>query len=235
MELADAAIRDIVSRGLLPIVAGGTGLYQRALLHGIVEAPPRDERLRAGMLDEEERDPGVLRRRLEEVDPAAAAQIPAADLVRTVRALEVHVLTGRPITEFQDAHGFQPVRYRALQVAPDWPREELYARIDERVDRMMDAGWLAEVRRLRDEGHGGARAFESVGYRQLADHLDGRRTLEEAVESIKTEHRRYARRQLVWFRAVEEVRWLPAPVDIDELMDLVRTYLKFQPTRPKKM
>ena len=219
VELADRAIADIHRRGLRPLVVGGTGLYLRALLHGIADVPPRDQALRARLLDEESAKPGVLRGRLERVDPQAAGQIPPGDLVRTVRALEVYELTGRPISAHQDSHGFEPVRYPARQIALDWDREELYRRIDSRVERMMDAGWLEEVRGLIRDGLDQSPAFRTVGYPQLKDHLEGKLSLEKAVSEIQKEHRRYARRQLTWFRAQKEIEWIPAPPDADELLE----------------
>ena len=225
-ELADSAITEIRSRKHLPIVAGGTGLYIRALLFGMVDAPSRDEELRAKYLEEESRNPGVLHERLSQVDSLAASQFPPADLVRIVRALEVFELTGRPLSEMQAAHAFQKSRYRFMRMAPDWPREDLRERISERVERMIQAGWLEEVKRLRILGLDDCPAFQSVGYRQLKDHLDGKLSLEEAVESIKTEHRRYARRQLVWFRAIEDIRWLKTPVDVSDVVEMVKEFLQ---------
>jgi tRNA dimethylallyltransferase len=217
VELADRAIAGIHGRGRLPLVVGGTGLYLRALIHGIADVPPRDEELRARLLDEESAQPGALRRKLEQVDPRAAGQIPPGDLVRTVRALEVYQLTGQPISAHQDSHGFEPVRYRARQIALDWDRDELYRRIDARVERMMAAGWLEEVRGLIKDGLDQTPAFRTVGYPQLKDHLEGKLTLEQAVSERQKEHRRYARRQLTWFRAQKEIEWVPAPVDPDSL------------------
>jgi tRNA dimethylallyltransferase len=219
VQLADEAIAGIRERGRLPVVSGGTGLYLRALLHGIADVPPRDEDLRARLLDEESSEPGILHRKLGQADPHAAAQIPRGDLVRTVRALEVFQLTGRPISSHQTSHGFGPVRYRARQIAPDWDREDLYRRIDARVENMMRAGWLEEVRALIQDGLDQSPAFQTVGYPQLKDHLAGRWTLDEAVAAIQKEHRRYARRQLTWFRAVSEIEWLPAPVDVDQIIE----------------
>ena len=221
VELADRAIAEIRQRGRLPVVAGGTGLYLRALLHGIGDVPPRDQALRARLLDEASSRPGALHRRLEQVDPRAAGQIPAGDLVRTVRALEVYELTGQPISEHQTSHGFQPVRYRARQIAPDWDRDELYRRIDARVEGMMDAGWLDEVRGLIRDGLDRSPAFKTVGYPKLKEHLEGELPLAQAVSDIQKEHRRYARRQLTWFRAVKEIEWWPAPVDVDSLAGLI--------------
>jgi tRNA dimethylallyltransferase len=224
-DQADAAIREIRARGKLPIVAGGTGLYIRALLFGIVDAPPRDEALRQDYLDREARDPGCLHRRLAEVDPRAADQIPTGDLARIVRALEVFDQTGQKLSDLQAAHGFQKSRYRYIRVAPDWSREDLHERINQRVLRMMQAGWLDEVRRLREQGLSDCPAFQSVGYRQLNDHLQGKLSMEEAVQSIQAEHRRYAKRQLVWFRAIGDIRWLSTPVDVGELLSKVRGFL----------
>jgi len=218
VELADRAIADIHRRGRRPLVVGGTGLYLRALLHGIADVPPRDQNLRDRMLDEESAQPGTLRRKLEQADPRAAGQIPPGDLVRTVRALEVYELTGLPISAHQDSHGFEPVRYPARQIAPDWDRDELYRRIDARVERMMAAGWLVEVRGLIKDGLDLTPAFKTVGYPQLKEHLEGRLTLEQAVSEIQKEHRHYARRQLTWFRAQKEIEWIPAPPDVDTLV-----------------
>jgi tRNA dimethylallyltransferase len=219
VDLADEAIAGILLRGRLPVVSGGTGLYLRALLHGIAAVPPRDKELRARLLEQESSAPGRLHRRLKQVDPAAAAQIPEGDLVRTVRALEVYELTGNPISSHQSSHGFEPVRYRARQIAPDWDRKELYRRIDARVEKMIAAGWLEEVRALIQDDLDRSPAFKTVGYPQLKAHLGGGLTLPEAVAAIKQEHRRYARRQLTWFRAVAKIEWLPAPIDVDTLVE----------------
>jgi tRNA dimethylallyltransferase len=219
VDLADEAIAGILLRGRLPVVSGGTGLYLRALLHGIAAVPPRDKELRARLLEQESSTPGRLHRRLKQVDPTAAAQIPEGDLVRTVRALEVYELTGNPISNHQSSHGFEPVRYRARQIAPDWDRKELYRRIDARVEKMIAAGWLEEVRALIQDDLDRSPAFKTVGYPQLKAHLGGGLTLPEAVAAIKQEHRRYARRQLTWFRAVAKIEWLPAPIDVDTLVE----------------
>ncbi len=226
VKLADRAMADILGRKRLPVVAGGTGLYIRALLHGIIETPPRDDGLRRRLQAEERRSPGCLHARLEEIDRESAARIPPGDVVRLVRALEVFELTGRPLSRFQSEHGFGKRRFRAFQAAIDWPRDELDARIDRRVHRLLQAGWLAETEALLCEG--ALKALEVVGYRQLRDHLDGRCSLEEAIESIQRAHRRYARQQLKWFRAVDDLRWLPAPVDVDGLEEELREFLADQ-------
>ncbi len=225
--MAAAVIDDIRARGRLPIVCGGTGLYIRALLHGIVDTPVRDEAVRARLLDNEAERPGCLHRRLLEVDPRSAARIPPADLVRIVRALEVYEISGRPLSAIQARHGFGSTSYRSLQAAPLFERQQLYARIEERVERMLAAGWLEEVRALIDLGLSDCRTFETVGYRELREHLVGSTSYAETVERIKRAHRRYARSQMVWFKAIKEINWLSAPVDVEAFAREVRDFLRY--------
>jgi tRNA dimethylallyltransferase len=210
--LADRALAEIRARGKIPLVVAGTGLYLRALLRGLIATPSRDDRLRGALLEEERLRPGCLHQRLASLDPASAGRIPPADLVRILRALEVLQITGVPLSAHQRAHGFATPRYRSLKLAVDWPRPELDLRIDARVDRMMAGGWLGETRRLLEEG--GGRPLNVLGYRQLEQHLLGKIPIAEAVDQIKRAHRRYARKQLAWFKADPEVRWIVAPVDV---------------------
>ncbi|HUU00525.1 MAG TPA: tRNA (adenosine(37)-N6)-dimethylallyltransferase MiaA [Myxococcota bacterium] len=225
--MAAAVIDDIRARGRLPIVCGGTGLYIRALLHGIVDTPARDEAVRARLLGEEAESPGCLHRRLLKVDSRSAMRLPPSDLVRLVRALEVYEISGQPLSAIQASHGFESTGYRALQAAPLFERRQLYARIEERVDRMLSAGWLEEVRALIDSGLADCRTFETVGYRELREHVAGRISFGEAVERIKRAHRRYARSQMVWFKAVKEIKWLSAPVDVEAFAREVRDFLRY--------
>jgi tRNA dimethylallyltransferase len=209
--LADAAIADIAARGRCPIVAGGTGLYVRALLHGLFEGPPADAALRARL--EREGAP-ALHARLGEVDPDAAARIDPNDLRRIVRALEVFELTGTPISVHQRAHDIRraPRRYPTRVVGLDPPRAELARRIEERVAAMLAAGLLDEVRRLVADGHDlGRRAFDAIGYREARLHLRGELPRERIAETMTAATRRFARRQLAWFRSEPEVAWYNAP------------------------
>lgn len=223
--MARAAIADIRARDKVPIVVGGTGLYVRAVLYGLIDTPRTNELLRSRLENEERGDPGCLYRRLLSVDPVAAARLRAGDSMRIIRALEVYELTGRPLTIVQREHNFAKQNYRAWQVAPQWPRAELYRRINERVDRMLDAGWLEEVKRLRREEPAAAPALRVVGYRELGAYLDGERSWDETYAAIQRAHRRYARRQLTWFKAVPELNWWDAPIDIDELEANARKFL----------
>jgi tRNA dimethylallyltransferase len=209
--LASRAINDIEGRGRRVVVAGGTGLYVRALLGGLFPSPPKDPELRSSLTQEAKRlGREALWERLAASDPAAAGRIHPHDLVRIVRALEVIALCGRPLSDLQAGHAFAERAYRYVKVGLRLPREELYRRIEERVEAMLASGWLEEVRSLVSRWGPEVRALQSLGYRQLAAHLAGRLSLEEARGQIIRDTRRYAKRQLVWFRADPQILWLEA-------------------------
>jgi len=218
-ELADRAIADAAARRVPVVVAGGTGLYVRALLLGLFAGPPADPALRARL-----RADGLpaLRARLAEVDPASAARIDANDEKRTVRALEVLELTGEPMSVHQQRHDHRRVapRYPARVIGLAPARPELYRRIDQRVDQMMSAGLLDEVIRLRAAGYGPSlRSQLAIGYAELHRHLDGVLPLGDSIRLIQRNSRHYARRQLSWYRGDPTVTWHPDPraVAIDDL------------------
>ncbi len=183
-----------------PIVVGGTHFYVKALLEGLFEGPPPDEALRDQL---RALDPAARRAELERVDPAAAARIHPNDERRTVRALEVFRQTGRPISEHQKQWDTGKHRPDAVLVMLDWPVEAINRRINARVKQMMEAGLLGEVQNLRKLGRLGPQASEALGYKQLVAHLEGRCTLEEAVERIKIETRRFAKSQRTWLRRLQ--------------------------------
>lgn len=215
--LADAAIADIAARGRVPIVAGGTGLYLRALLHGVAPAPGRDPALRARLEEEAARHGRpALHARLAAVDPASAARIRPNDLVRIVRALEI-AAAGKLPSVLHAEHAFQGDRYDALLVALDPPRAELHARIDARVRQMFGGGLLAEAQALRGRLGGPGLSKLPIGYREAMACVEGTLPLEEAIRRVQVAHRRYARRQVVWLRAERGVEWLAPPVDVDAL------------------
>lgn len=207
--LADAAIADIVSRGRSAIVCGGTFLWVRALLYGLAPSPGADDAVRARhrRVVEAEGRP-ALHAELARVDPRIAARLSPNDFVRVSRALEVYELTGKPMSDFQEEHGFREPRYRARLVGIRWTMDELTARITERVDGMFRAGLLDEVRGLVASGYGDARAMGSVGYRQVKEALD-RGTIDETAlrEEIVRATRVFARRQRTWLRE-RPVEWL---------------------------
>ena len=208
---AEAALQAIRARGRQPIVVGGSGLYVRALLFGLFAAPAVDPVLRAAhRRDAEAEGTAALHRRLEGVDPAAAARIHPHDFVRISRALEVYEQTGQPISALRDAHGFAAARHAArlvgLALAPDLLRE----RIERRVAQMLARGWIEEVRALCAAGHGESHPMGGLGYRQLRDYLHGRLDLDQAMRQTRRETWRFARRQRNWFAHEAAVSWWDA-------------------------
>jgi tRNA dimethylallyltransferase len=231
--LADAAIVAVAARGRLPIVAGGTGLYLRALLHGVVEAPGRDPALRAALEAEAARlGRPALHARLRAVDPEMAARIRENDLVRIVRALEI-AAGGRRPSELYAAHAFLPDRYPATFLALDPPRAALHARIDARVEEMFAGGLLDEARALAARlAPGGSSRLGSegslrlgtegslklpIGYGEALAVVRGELDRAEAIRRVQVAHRRYARRQVIWLRRERGVEWLAPPVDVEAL------------------
>ena len=219
--------------------------YIRALTEGLFEGPSADWALRNRLLAEAERSGTEdLHRRLARVDPPAAAAIHPNDLRRIVRALEVYEKTGRPISEQQRQFDPPDVAERRRLFVLDRQRADLYARIDARVDRMLEAGWLEEVRRLLEHPKGiGREASQALGYRELAEHLAGRLSFEEARELIKRRTRQFAKRQLSWFRRLTDAIWVPvAPEEPAEavaarLADLVTRALErgdAETSRPRR-
>jgi len=208
-ERTDRLIREIVGRGRLPMLVGGTGLYIRSVLEPYTFTPMEgDPELRRQLAAEEEQHgPGHLHRRLQEVDPKAAAKLHPNDLRRIIRALEVYTLTGIPISSTQTAAGAEP-RYDDLFLALTMDREALYRRIELRVDQMLAAGWLEEVRRLLERYPPHLPAMQALGYRELVQYYRGLLTLPEATALIKRNTRRFAKRQFTWFRRERRLRWI---------------------------
>ncbi len=211
-KLADAAIADIAGRGKRVVVAGGTGLYLRILLHGVVPAPPADPELRVRL----EADAEIIGReglwqRLYDIDPETANRVHKTDLVRIVRALEIHTLTGTPASALRRAHGFAQDRYPFEMFVLEPPRDALYAAIDTRTQRMFDAGLLDEVRSLISRGFREAAPMGSVGYAQALAVVEGQLTLDHAIAQAARETRRYAKRQLTWFRREQGARLIQPP------------------------
>lgn len=200
---ADAAIAAIHARGELPVVCGGTGFYVRALLRGLMALPPIDEAVRAEVREALTTfGAEALHAKLSLVDPKAADRIAPGDTQRVGRALEVYRSTGRPLSAWQSDHRFATPRYPSARVVGLWPeRSALYARIDERVPRMLEAGWVEEVRRLLDRGAPpSAMPLSALGYREVVAHVNGALDAATLIPAVQQAHRRYARRQLTWFR-----------------------------------
>lgn len=205
----DAAINAIRGRGRLPILAGGTGLYVRAvrMAYQFLEGSEADPELRARLqAAEEAHGAGYLHHRLSEIDSAAAAKLHPNDSRRIIRALEVWERTGTRISETQTAEEAEP-RYDDLFIGLNMEREVLYDRIDRRVDLMMAEGFLAEVAALMAQYPVGLTSLHTLGYRELIQYRRGLATQGEAVHLIKRNTRRFAKRQLTWFRRETDLRW----------------------------
>ncbi|HLI83541.1 MAG TPA: tRNA (adenosine(37)-N6)-dimethylallyltransferase MiaA [Bryobacteraceae bacterium] len=206
---ARAAIAGISSRGKLPIVAGGTGFYLRALLDGLFAGPERDEALRARLARREGRRPGSLHRILRRLDPAAAGAIHPRDVPKVTRALEICLLTRRRASDLFRAGRDSLRGYRTLKIGLDPDRDALYARLDERSRRMFECGLAAEVERILALGFPPeAKPFESHGYKQALQMLRGELNWKEAVFYTQRNTRRYAKRQMTWFRQESGIVWL---------------------------
>ena len=226
-RLGRAAVTDIVQRGKVPIVAGGSGLYIKALLYGLAKQAPSDPALREKLRqDAQEHGSAALHRRLSKVDPETAARVHPNDVVRIVRALEVYTLTGEPLSAHHRAHGFANAPYDTFKIGLDSDRASLYRRIDARVDAMMADGLDAEVRGLLDQGFGvHLKSMQTLGYRHMTDYLYGRLSLADAVETLKRDTRRFAKRQFTWFRADPDIRWVRVE-DIETLFSDIAVFLE---------
>lgn len=210
---ADAAIREITARGKRVIVAGGTGLYIRALLKGLVDSPGGGGEIRAALQEEAARIGNLaMLEKLRKVDPELAAGLHPNNLVRIIRALEVLQLTGIPLSRYQKEHAFSERRYDSLQIGIQIERAELYRRIDKRVDRMLSDGLLEEVSGLLAAGfERELKSMRSIGYKESAAYLQGELSLEETATLIKRDTRHYAKRQLTWFKADPDILWFEYP------------------------
>ncbi len=199
---ADGVIADIHARGALPLVVGGTGLYLKALLFGLCQIPEIDPDLRSDLerrLQSEGSE--ALHAELARHDASLAARLAPRDKTRILRALETVLATGKSITYFQEQHRFAAPRYNFLHVFLDLEREQLYQRINKRVEMMIAAGLQREVESLLEKGFSPTlKPLQSIGYRQMIEHLTNRLSLDQAVADIKQATRRYAKRQLTWFR-----------------------------------
>jgi tRNA dimethylallyltransferase len=209
-RLALGVLDDLRRRGQVPIFTVGTGLYLRALLEGLAEAPLRSDELRERLrASASHHAPGHLHRILRRLDPSAAARIAPGDEQKLIRAIEVCLLARKPLSEVHRAGRARLEGWRAIKVGLMPPREALYGRIHARVQVMLGRGWLEEVRALVASGLSeDAKPFDFIGYRELRAHLRGAISLEDAVAAIAQATRRYAKRQITWFRREPGVHWM---------------------------
>ena len=226
-RLARKAIEEILLRGRIPIVVGGTGLYIKALTEGLIEGLKAQRDLREELL-REARAIGSrgLWERLREIDPRGAEAIHPNDLYRIIRALEIHHLSGLPPSSVREGHGFGDRPYDLLKVGLIRPRKELYRRIDQRVEQMIKGGLVEEVKGLLKRGYGeGLISMKAIGYKEILKYLRGEISLDEAVRLMKRNTRHLAKRQITWFKRDPEIQWFRYPEERERIFRLVAEFL----------
>jgi tRNA dimethylallyltransferase len=212
VQFADRArplIAEIENRNRIPIVVGGTGFYIKSLLYGIFKSESIDPKIRSRLRKEaEQKGSGFMYDRLKQIDPAAAKRLHPNDSYRVIRALETVESTGRPISEHHQSHGFTDNPFNGLKIGLQMDRQKLYRRIDRRVDVMIEAGFVGEVKKLLGMGYSTAlKSMQSIGYRHMADFIESRLPWDECIRTLKRDTRRFAKRQFTWFGADREVIW----------------------------
>ena len=207
-------------------VVGGTGLYIKTLLGGLFRGPGADERIRELYREELDRHgKEYLYGKLKEKDGLAAARIDANDVVRIIRALEVLELSGESIVGKQTTHGFGDIRYECLKIGLMIDRDHLYARIDDRTDEMIREGFSDEVKNLLEKGYNeNLKPMQSLGYRHMVNYIKGTCQLEEAIRMMKRDTRHYAKRQMTWFGADSEIKWI-SPLEMDNAKRQIKSFL----------
>jgi tRNA dimethylallyltransferase len=225
VKAAEALVGEIWARGRIPVVSGGTAFYIRSFLYGLPEAPPGDPEAREGLQGRERREGRrALYEELCRRDPQAASRIQPNDGYRTIRALEILETAGRSVFSFHWPHTLRE-DFRFLLIGLDRERGELYGRIDERVRRMFETGLVAEVKRLMAMGCGpGDPGMRGIGYREFLQMQRGCTTLAGVREDIARDSRRYAKRQLTFFRTIEGVAWMH-PDDRGSIQSLVSAFI----------
>lgn len=225
---ADNAIGDIQSRGKRAMLVGGAGLYFRAIVDGLFDGPNADPAFRGGLRAEAQKfGAEVLHRRLSRVDPESASRIHPNDLTRVIRALEVYEKTGKVISDLQKEWIRTSPRYSFVAFGINRERQELYQRIEARVDKMLESGLLEEIQRLIARGYDkNLPAMQGFGYKELIDYLDGKYDWDTAVNLLKRNTRRYAKRQLTWFRNDPRIKWINlSDIDFNTAVQVVHSSL----------
>jgi len=223
-ETASRVIDDVIGRGKVPIVVGGTGLYIKALIYGLFFVAPHDKTIRETLRDH---DNEVLFIELREIDPESASRINPNDRTRMIRAIEIYRMTGLPMSALIRGHGFKAKRYEPTYIGLLMKRKDLAERIEKRVDDMFSRGIVGEVESIRKMGYPlTARGLSGIGYKEIAILLEGKIPLPEAMSLIKKNTKSLAKRQMTWFNKVEGVRWFPYPYDIPQILDEIKKSLK---------
>lgn len=225
-DMAGKIIIQLVEKQMLPLVVGGTGLYIKALTHGLFRENSSDPEIRKELHQiAETHGSEYLYRNLKQVDPTTADRLHPNDIFRIIRALEVYRVTGAPISDFHNTHGFSDRPYRTLKIGLDMDRKILYDRINSRVEAMIDEGLVAEVKQLLAMGYSAElKSMQSIGYRHMADFIEGRLEWDEALDTMKRDTRRYAKRQLTWFRKDAEMIWFH-PEQVDEIAEKIEEFV----------
>ncbi len=217
MEQAGRIIKKILKKGKVPLAVGGTGLYIKALTDGLCWSPPQDNALRKKLYNEAQKhSSNYLYTRLKKIDTASALKMHEHNIKRIVRALEVYELTGIPLSQIQNQSTYKPF-YKVILIGLLWDRKALYERINRRVDKLIELGLVEEVRHLLDIGYSeDLNAMQALGYKQTIGFLKGRYDFREAVRLIKRDTRRYAKRQMTWFKKEHRIHW----IDINDELDV---------------
>lgn len=230
-EDADKIIQNLKHNNKPAILVGGTGLYLRALIHGMIEVPEISDSVRKEVRDLAAHN-GVLScyRHLLKLDPKSAEKLHPNDITRITRALEVRIETGKSILEFQVQHGFQQERYQALTIGASWNRNELYERINKRVHLMVDEGLIDEVKTLLAMGYDESLpSMNSIGYKQAVSYIQGEIGLGDMIADIQQKSRRYAKKQLTWYRNDLSIHWLENNILTDDLIEKSKEFLATSP------
>ncbi|PMP97245.1 MAG: tRNA (adenosine(37)-N6)-dimethylallyltransferase MiaA [Thermodesulfobacterium geofontis] len=225
VELADNLIKEIWERGKIPILVGGTGLYLRALEYGLFPIKIPKE-LREKIRKSAERDLTGLYEELKKLDPEYAQKISPRDKVRITRALEVIYTSGKPFSEFHKKNPFSgKKRYDIIKIGLNLPRNELYQKINFRVLKMIEKGWIEEVKKLLEKGYSpDLKPFKAIGYKYIIEYLQGKIPLKRAIELIQRDTRRYAKRQLTWFKKEPDIYWF-SPEEKENILDFLKNKL----------
>ena len=228
-EDADKIILEISNKNKTPLIVGGTGLYIKALLFGLLSSPPKCLEIRNELKAESEKY-GIehLYSELAKIDPETAKKIKPKDTQRIIRALEVFKITVKPISYFQKQHGFKKPRYRYLYLCLKREKEELNKRIEERIHRMVERGFESEVRNLLQRGYSkNLNSLNSLGYKEMIAYINGKYNLSEAIQLIKQNTKRYAKRQMTWFKAQPNLIWIDLKRDnVDSPIKKIKEIIK---------
>ncbi|MBN1574410.1 MAG: tRNA (adenosine(37)-N6)-dimethylallyltransferase MiaA [Deltaproteobacteria bacterium] len=226
-KMAADAVNKILKAGKVPIITGGTGLYIKALVHGLFQSPEDNEGIREELLMElDKKGLDALFSELKGVDRKSAEIINPNDKTRIVRALEIYRLTGRPASKIRENHAFKEKAFDPLYIGLKMDRKLLYRRIEDRVDNMIDSGIVNEVKEILNKGYShGCRSLNTIGYKEIVSHVAGEIDLETAIGLIKRNTRRLAKRQITWFKNIKGISWFEYPYNLPMILKKINLFL----------